>query len=229
MSEKRIVAFIKAVHQDYFDSFLNKGEICMNTAEWFRNIENNDSNTGDKFECTLQFDGKELSKVLVADVGVSIYDKEKWTEIFKNDVLENFTLSQNANIFSLYAIESCTNNIDFIEHTVSEMFINEFNTHRFVFISNTMEFRNRMNLAITEFGREMKEGKVRYSEDSWRYAHCLNFLKREKYFYQNEYRIIFTDEKAQQKIFQLGNIASFCQEINLSSSNNLLKISIHRK
>lgn len=33
-SQVRIIGFIKAVEIKYYDNFINKGEICMNTAEW---------------------------------------------------------------------------------------------------------------------------------------------------------------------------------------------------
>lgn len=50
MSEIKIEAFIKAVDSQFYDNFIDKGQICLNTVKWFRDFENEDQNVGDSFE-----------------------------------------------------------------------------------------------------------------------------------------------------------------------------------
>lgn len=220
MNIMRVVAFIKAVHKDYFDAFISKGELCMNTAEWFRNQEEIDSSVGDKWEGAVHIDGKEIRKVMVADVGVSLDDHDKWVE-WPQGTVKNFSqLRQNANIFSLYAIID-SGHEDAIKHIVPGKYIKEFfNTHRFVYISNPLKFLQKMEEAITAIGKRMEHGRIKYYSAgdtagiTYLRMGMTYFWKRDKYSYQNEYRIIFNDKDAKKQILYLGPLDDICYEIN---------------
>lgn len=211
MNHNRLITFIKAIDKDYFDNFLNNGEICMNTLKWFREYENVDSNIGDKFEGSIVSCGNNFL-VKFADVG-----KENWTMLGKGENLRVTNRENDANLFCLFTIYS--NNI--IPHSkeliIPKKYVEEFSHHRFVIFTEPNEFIKRMNQAFLKIGKSMKKGVVEYYKlDDNLKLNLTNFHKPDHLSYQQEYRILFEDQNAKMQILNLGSLEDICIEIDLN-------------
>lgn len=229
--ENSIIAFIKAVELKYFDNFINKGEICMETDEFFRDYEVQDPNKGDGYENAKAACGNGMTISGTDQLDSNLTEKEiidkihsvEWQHEFNN--CTNFGLfdsNSKCNIFCLYAVVIDRNNrIDNV-HLVPTKFINEFTNHRFVFIYNAPEFIFRLNKAITNHGKT-RWGMVEYYPLNNKLKSDLDiFNKQDKYAYQNEFRVIFEDKNAKQAILNLGSLNDICFEVDFKK--NRLKI-----
>ncbi|MBV5283420.1 MAG: hypothetical protein JZU53_13425 [Paludibacter sp.] len=222
--KKKIITFIKAIDKQYFDSFINEGQVCMNTIKWFREYEKYDSNIGDEFEGARMVCGKDFT-ISIADP-ITEYNSEeelneklkssKWKKLGKGINLKQFDESDNANILSLYAITT-TSDINFEGYLVPQKFAEEFTNHRFVIILEPMIFISRMKSAIFEFNKSFKHGLVNYyTLDENFVENLLYFAKPEKYSYQSEFRLVVEDPNAVQRIFKIGSLKEICLEIDIN-------------
>lgn len=224
-SENKILTFIKAIDKQFFNNFINDGQVCMNTVKWFRDYEKQDSNVGDKFEGVRMACGKDFT-VRFADPIKSYSSKEdlkrqldsaNWLELGKGVDLKMFYDSDNANIFSLYAITSHALDEKSGNYLVPKKFIDEFSNHRFVIFIDPMTFLSRMNIAISKLGKTMKSGMVQYYKLDENLVEDLGYFhKPARLSYQNEFRIVFEDEKAVQQIFNIGSTNEICIEIDIN-------------
>ncbi len=222
-NETQIYAYIKAVDNQYFDSFISEGEICMNTANWFRDYEKNDDNIGDSGEGAIATCGKDftisfadpiLSYTSEADLNERMKNRD-WSEPLKGVSLKIFD-GRDANIFSLYAITHNPTEGRKYTHKVSEKFLREFSNHRFVLILNPRIFINRIGEKLIEMGKKPYGSIVKYYPfDSLMRQNLSFFDKQDKYSYQNEYRIAFEESHPAMQIFQIGSLKDISMEIDL--------------
>ncbi len=198
---KNIEAFIKAVDNQYFDAFINEGEICMNTLQWFRDYESKNPEVGDKYEGAI-FAAEEGVTFSFAPIGKP--------ELFK--VLSNegedlciFNDEENGNILSLYTIFGDTD-----IHYIQKKFIDEFNNHRFCLITAPGLFLEKLNSEFERSGCKTDVLLIKYliAKGAW-----SPFFKREKYTYQNETRVFLKDSNASTKVFRIGSMKNFAFEI----------------
>jgi hypothetical protein len=223
MESENILTFIKAIDKQYFSSFINDGQIFMNTIKWFRNYEKQNSNIGDKFEGVEMAFGKgfTLNKL------IKTYDSEKepknkmdsanWTEIGKGFDFRYFHDNDNANIFCLYVVNSKVLDEQSENYLVPKKFIDEFSNHRFVIFLQPYELICRMKNAISRLGKTIEMGKVHYYNiDEKLSINLSNFHKRDIYSYQNEFRILFKDENAVPQIINIGSLNDICLEIDIN-------------
>jgi hypothetical protein len=224
MGSKNILTFIKAVDKHFFNSFINDGQVCMNTIKWFRNYEKQDPNVGDKFEGVEMACGKGFTLNVAKPIKSYSSEKElknkmessNWTELGKGVDLRFFHEDNNANIFSLFAINSDILNDQSGNYLVQQKFIDEFSNHRFVIFLHPDEFISKMNNAISKLGKSMKLGNVHYYKLDEKLLRNLSYFdKPDNYLYQNEFRIIFEDENAVQQIFSIGSLNDLCLEIDI--------------
>ena len=232
-SENQILTFIKAIDKQYFSSFINDGQVCMNTIKWFRDYEKYDSNIGDTFEGAKVVCGKDFTVSFANSVkydGSKVDFKSKmasanWQELDKG---ENFKISEDSedgNIFSLYTITLDVLDEKAGNYLLPKKFIDEFSNHRFVMIIDPMTFLSKMNIAISKLGKSMKSGKVQYYKlDEKPVKNLSNFNKKDGLIYQNEFRILFEDEKAVQQIFNIGSMNDLCIEIDVNKKYILERI-----
>lgn len=222
-NEPRIYAYIKAVDNQYFDSFINEGEICMNTANWFRDYEKYDNNIGDSGEGAIATCGKDftisfadpiLSYTSEVDLNEQMENRD-WSEPFKGVSFKMFN-GRDANIFSLYAIIHNPTEGRKYTHKVPEKFLREFSNHRFVLIFNPRIFINRIGEKLIEMGKKPYGSIVKYYPfDSFMRQNLSFFDKQDKYSYQNEYRIVFEESHPAMQIFQIGSLKDISMEIDL--------------
>lgn len=219
-SETKIYAFIKAIEKPYFESFLNDGEICMNTAKWFREYEK-DENIGDGGEGAFAACGTDFTVRFADPIEGStkeeIDEKLKnadWSDPVKGESLKMFN-GRDANILSLYAI-TLENERKKHTHFVPQKFVEEFSNHRFVLITKPKIFTTAIAEKLLSMGKRPIGKIVRYypHDSSWR-QNLTFFDKQARYSYQNEYRILAQDKNPEILIFKIGSIQDYSLEIDL--------------
>lgn len=209
MKNYSIAAFVKAIDSQYADAFINKGEIYLNTLQWFRNYEK-DNNIGDHFEGADAVCGNGM-KLYYAPIGE--YDKFK----LLTDKLENFQIYNtkiNGNILSLYAISGQPSDI----HDVKLKFINEFSHHRFFLITAPSLFLDKIRNALQpEIQNNLRCGLVSYYKLTDEFTKISVFHKRETYGYQNEFRLFIPDSNATPLTLHIGDLHRMAFEIDLKN------------
>lgn len=211
MNHDRNFTFIKAIDENYFDSFIKEGQICMNTLKWFREYENIDSNIGDKFEGSL-VSSRNNFKIKFADVG-----KENWTTLGKGENLRVTNSENDANLYCLFILKLDITNAQQGKFLVSKKFKEEYSYHKFVLILNPKEFITRIEKAISNLGKVSEKGFVKYYQLNDKVkSNLTNFHKPYQYSYQKEFRILFRDQKAKKRILNIGSLKEICCEINLT-------------
>jgi hypothetical protein len=221
--EALIYAFIKAVDKRYYDSFINDGEICLNTTKWFRDYEKQDDNIGDASEGAIASCAKDFT-VRFADPIKSYSSKEDLEEQFRNrdwsdpftGVSLNMFNGKDANILSLYAITFIKKDKKEYTHHVSRKFVDEFSNHKFVLILNPKLFITRVAKALNELGISPLGRIVNYyPHDSILRKDLTEFDKREKYSYQKEYRLLYHNNNPEMQIIKVGSLTDIIFEIDL--------------
>jgi len=220
--ETGIIAFIKAIDKQFFDRFINNGQICMNTAKWFRDYEEKDENIGDSGEGAVLSCGNGFT-ISISDPIENYTSKEErkekpqWSKPFSGEKLRMFD-EQNANILSLYAITLSESNDNEYQHLIiPKKFIDEFSNHRFVLIIEPKIFFTRIIKALINVGKSMKSCMVTYYPlDSVMRNNLTFFDKQDRYSYQNEYRLVLYDESPKQRIINIGSLNDICLEIDLN-------------
>lgn len=208
MNQNQIITFIKAIDENYFDSFIKEGQICMNTLKWFREFESTDSNIGDKYEGAVFACGYGF-KIEYADIG-----KENCKTLGMGENLRVTYSENDANIFCLYKYTLNQKSISKGNFLVPKNYIDMFSHHRFVIFRNPEEFIYRMKNAILKLGKKYEHGMVKYYKlDEKPQTKLTNFHKPDRFSYQNEFRILFKDENAERKILKIGSLEDICFEI----------------
>jgi hypothetical protein len=220
--ESKIYAFIKAVDNQYFESFITKGEICMNTAKWFRDYEKDDNNIGDSGEgaiitCgtdfTIKFADPILNYTSEDDLKEQLKNRN-WSDPFNGVSMKMFD-GRDANIFSLYAITYNAEGNKYT-HKVPEKFLKEFSHHKFILILYPRTFTYRIGEKLTEMGKKPYGCMVKYYPfDNIMRKNLSFFDKQDKYSYQNEYRIIYEENNPSKQVFAIGSIKDISLEIDL--------------
>lgn len=209
-----VEAFIKAVDKEYFDLFLNEGEICMNTQKVFKEYESKNDAIGDKYEGAIHAISKGAT-ISIAPLGK--YDEFKILAKDVEDVLF-FNDQENGNILSLYTISD-----EKEIHIIPRKFLNEFNNHRFCLITAPNLFLEKVNAEIINRGFTPKAKSIYYFVPDANPRPLNPFLKRIKYAYQNESRVFFNNPRNKCVILKIGSIREFAFEIFLN--NYMYKIS----
>lgn len=225
MGSEKILTFIKAIDKGFFDSFINDGQVCLNTIKWFRDYEKQDPNIGDKFEgaemaCGKGFTLKVAKPIKSYSSNKELKDKMEsadWTELGTGIDLRFFHEDNNANIYSLFAVNTDVLHNQSENYLVPQKFIDEFTNHRFVIFLQPDEFISKMNNAISKLGKSLKLGVVHYYKLDENLKRDLSYFhKPDIYSYQNEFRLVFEDENAIQRIFNIGSLNTTCLEIDIS-------------
>lgn len=232
MNNINILAFIKAVDKEFFDSFINKGHICMNTAKWFRDYEKKDNNIGDAGEGAITACGSDFT-ISVTDTIEGFtsekdlkdkMDKADWSKKFSGKNLRMFD-AKNANILSLYAITFCESGKKINGNIVPKKFIDEFSNHRFILIINPKEFISRIKNAIDNKGKLMQFNMIEYYPFNKVLKNNLTFFhKQDIYNYQKEFRLIFENNELKREILDIGSLSDICTEIDLFKQPCIMNI-----
>ena len=202
MAEEKIIeAFIKAVDKNFFDTFINEGEICMNTLQWFRDYEFENPEIGDKYEGAI-FAAENDVTISSAPIG-----QPELFEVLSKKAKDVciYNSRENGNILSLYTICGDTD-----IHYIPNKFIDEFNNHRFCLITAPGLFLDKLYSEIKKKYYTANTLMVKYHTPNGAWS---PYYKRVKYAYQNETRVFFKDTVAIPQIFKIGSIKDFAIEI----------------
>jgi len=198
-------AFIKAIDKDYFDAFLNCGEICMNSLKTFRDFEMKNEAIGDKYE-GANYAICEGATISIGPPGTTnqfetLSENVKDVLFFNNEIF--------GNILSLYTIIYDGKDI----HNIPQKFLQEFNNHRFCLITAPNYFIEKLKNAILSKGFKPEARPVHYFAPTEKLIALNPFMKRENYNYQNETRVYFKNIIDERHIFKIGSIHEYAIEI----------------
>lgn len=204
--EKEVIvdAFIKAVDAQYFDAFLERGEVYMNPISFFSNYENESKAVGDKYE------GASIAVGLKVTISVAPIGTDNEFKVFTNNA-KDFLIHDHkydGNILSLYTV-SVKNN----EHILSAEFLQEFKNCRFCLISAPNLFLKKLNREILKKGYKPTTKLVSYFEPDEKEIYLNPFLKRDIYSYQLESRVFFHNSFSKPELFKIGSMQKFAFEI----------------
>ena len=198
---KKVEAFIKAVDSQFFDAFINEGEVCMNTLQWFRDYEFENSEIGDKYE------GATFAKENDVTISMAPNGRPELFKVLTNKAKDTciYDSRENGNILSLYTILGGAD-----IHYIPNKFIDEFNHHRFCLITAPGLFLEKLYSEIEQHRHTADTLLVKYLTPNGAWS---PFYKREKYLYQNETRVFLKDPNACMQVFKIGSMKNFAFEI----------------
>lgn len=204
--EKRIM-MLKILSDKYKESFLD-GQICFNTATYFKNLEAADIVRHDADE------GLHESRQFKE---ISIQDEEsgEWIPIkgiigplrYRNSESTNF------NIFCLYTVEENSSEI-----------IDDRNLafgESFVLIHNPIEFIKRLKKALEPLNRACLHGPVEYVDANVHDGYMGPFRKYDAFSYQKEFRFAIDKSDGNRLIIELDNLRDICS-VGKTSELNIL-------
>ena len=94
-------------------------------------------------------------------------------------------------------------------------FVDKFDNHIFVLILNPKIFISKVAKVLTDLGRSPKGCIVNYyPSDSILKENLTDFDKKEKYSYQNEYRLLYHDSNPRMQIIKVGSLSDIIFEMD---------------
>jgi len=197
---KMPIVFIKAIETVFFDEFL-EGNIFMNTFSFFRELECTNTETGDKSEGMLSYFAKDILDCAEITVNGKI----------TNSHIKDISLNQSfGNILCLYSIDK-------EKDEISEEYLKKFEKCKMCII-NPIPFLSRLETKLNENGYTMEHRKVEYfSEDESQLSFQRPFRKRNKYSYQNEYRVMVSNTKNEPIRISIGSLKDIAFEVDFNS------------
>lgn len=237
INEMKLLTFVKAVEDKYYDGFIDDGEICMQTQKWFRNYESKDINIGDSSEGAKIVCGKgfllfpepiesfKTEELFLQSILDHMHNNENDESLIESSDFKLFDSSESINIFCLYSIYSSDFNQKKERSLVDDRFIKEFSNHRFLFITHPKEFLVRIENALLALGKKVETGQVKYYPQKDGFIFNLTpFHKPDKYSFQKEFRVAFKNEIDDKLILTIGSIRDICIEIDLDKKYLLTTI-----
>ena len=188
--------FIKAVKPEFAKDYFNKGEIFFNTIGYFQDLEKNDANVGDNKENIfinwnkgfMYFSPKKINTLEEIPDLIKFGNKvsiENLQGSFKNykDVI-------HCVCFSSFKIEK---NGEHIRFELNPKFFIEYSGCRFFLIHDYELYLNKINSTLKKLRYDkIYRSPVKYFNKTTDFINLTGnpFKKREKFKYQNEYRIL---------------------------------------
>ena len=216
---------LKLGQKEHMDALYNKGEIYMQTAFFFRNLEERDDGRADKNECLSEYySANSLNKYkfilkhpLLPEIELS---KEGGTSFIAID--DNY--SDKTNIYSL----SYTNfNIIKLKNSIIDEANFAEGKDYAVLIHNPKEFVRRILKEIKKTTPFVEANKVEYIDECNFGGEVGFFRKLRKYEYQSEYRIVARFNDSDVRTFHIGSISDIA--FPPISKEDFLKIKINIK
>lgn len=214
--------FIKAVSNEYADKYFNEGEIYFNTLSYYQELERDD-NIGDSME----------NISIHIPEGVLYFSKE--IDISSEEALnkDNYKFSTPAKNIQV-AIKNntdvihclCESELDPIQQgrektfqlKVNSKFIKEYkNQARFFLIYDPEKYLERIKVELKKNKLESVDCfPVKYFSDKEEFVELKGnpFKKRDKYSYQNEYRIYVKKNSTSPLAIKIGSLQNIAIEIS---------------
>lgn len=186
--------------EKHIRSFLEKGEMCFNTMESFRNVEKeefakkNGRNDPHEGAFSRKYHGNVKIKMIEHDVenAVPIFlDGENFVEV---------DLMNDGNIFSMSSI--CQSQLDL---KLIDIDISSFGDS-LIIITNPNEFIKRVELELKRKNIKFHFGTVKYYVDDYSGELGGPFDKNKFFEKQREYRIFIDSDGKDKILIEIGNI-----------------------
>lgn len=224
--KKADVCFIKAVQKKYANDFYNNGLIYLNTLENYRDLEDKDTAVGDKME-NIIFSFSQGSIYYSPDVINNLSEVDNPVELIKQEnkrmPVINFTGIDKSNnpiahclYISKYIIHYKNDKLEKVVVYIDPKFLTEFRNCSFFLIYKTQEYLDRIvnQLRLLQID-DIYAGKIEYFNESEDIMGTMGnpFLKRGKYSYQKEFRILAYNNMPEPLSIEIGNLNKICTEI----------------
>jgi len=207
--KNRLLKIIKIGKKEYMENLLNKGELYLNTAKYYRKHEN--EQIGDSHENDFLIRHGKIS-IKINDEYIYLYNKHR-PIAFSNP-------NDNKNLYCTYGV--FTGNFvkkeHYMLHEIPNYLIKEFGG-TIVCIINPIEFFKRIEVAVKEKGLETQIGHVEYYNEDTYDGDLTIFNKRKQFSHQNEVRIAINNENDAPIKLNIGSI----NDIALILDNKMLK------
>lgn len=213
--DKTNYCFMKAVSSEYADNFFNKGEIFFNTIGYYQDLGKTNDNIGDRME----------NVILQIPTGKFQFkpDIKKTEDVFKSSpkipfenlhgVRKNYNDVVHCLCFSSFKI---MDDGEQMLICIDPLFIKRFSGSQFYLIHDTQDYINRIYSELKKIGcKAIKSGLVEYYKEEDEIIHLYGdpFKKREKFKYQNEYRIFVQKSTSGPLIINIGSLSDIAIDV----------------
>ncbi len=202
-NDAKVFSLIKMGTRKYMENLFYKGEIYMNTIDFYKNNEN--SEIGDIYE------GVDLIRDGIIVNYKDNLDKQKLYCMWH---INNVTPCETAN---------CYHDLD-SGKVIQDINLNVYRNFggSAVIIQNVKEFYRRIDLELSKLGLLQKNQIVTYYDEKTLQEKKISpFMKRKKYNHQNEIRFLVNSGKSEPLIINIGSldkIGHFIEDVNCQLS-----------
>lgn len=212
--------FIKAVPEEYAGEYFNQGKVFFNKLSYYQEIEEEDDNIGDRME-NLSFNFPKAKMYLTTNIDQPkerLLDIDNYEVCIPTDFIQGSKKNNTDVVHCLYMtkiniMEESPNRVTL---PVNTQYLQNYNDSRFFLIFDHKEYVKRIIDKLEGLGLdEIKCKSVQYfsNEDELFHVNGNPFKKRERYSYQNEYRIYVKKEDISTLTLEIGSLQDIAIEI----------------
>ena len=210
--DKSILSLIKIGKAEYQQALYEKGQIYMQTAQYFKSLEDNEGR-GDKLEGAIKVEQLTWLKMLTGDRELEI-KKSNGTMIRGNVITDD--LNFKCNIYSLIGLTEDDINIETpIDLTNSSL------GDYFILIFNVREFNKRIKEKLDEMKLKISWGLVNYYDEYQHEGKLDIFMKSAKFKSQKEIRYVAFRDENEPLIFEIGNISDIAIKCSIDKLRSI--------
>ena len=210
--DKTILSLIKIGKSEYQQALFEKGQIYMQTAQYFKTLED-DEGRGDKLEGAIKVEQLTWLKMLTGDRELEI-KKSNGTMIRGNVITDD--LNFKCNIYSLIGLTEDDINIETpIDLTNSSL------GDYFILIFNVREFNKRIKEKLDEMKLKNSWGLVNYYDEYQHEGKLDIFMKSAKFKSQKEIRYVAFRDENEPLIFEIGNISDIAIKCSIDKLRSI--------
>lgn len=220
--------FIKAISPEYAVSFYNKGEIYFNTFGFYQEFEEKDTNIGDSKENIFMSIPKGYVYFPSEKKLNNLEDIQHLIESGQNIPMENALGAFKNEKDVIHCL--CLSSFRIEENSRQKRFeldpeyVKEYSGHRFFLIFDYELYLNKIREALQRLGyNKIKSSPIEYfnKDAEFIYTKGNPFKKREKYRYQNEFRILVKKETLGPLTVNIGSLSDIAIDITALMENSL--------
>jgi hypothetical protein len=212
------IILMKYGSKNHMNSFLENGQICMNSMSYFHEIEG-DHLRHDPYEGLVSI--KQMKNGILKILNPETGEHEEVATITKATIRESNSNIEYLNLFCMFAVDieghSSLRFSEYVDKRVWKDFGDSL-----VIISDLDEFISRIKIAAEGKGIHVKFGLVHYKDFDTYEGDIGPFIKSHKYSYQNEARFVAFNEKSERLFLNIGPIKDIAKMLDASDTPKLL-------
>lgn len=206
---KTITALIKVGQTKHMIDFLKNGTIYANTIAYFREYAI-DANRGDFAEGAHSSITINLKQINIGSFELPVTSKDSYISFYDDSCA-------NSHLFSLYLLAK----EDYYREPLIDPKICGFGNSA-VIIKNPKKFIERLEFSKAKYG--MSYDMVTYYNTNQNHHNLTPFDKRHNYQYQNELRLLFSNNSTEPLKFEIGSIEDIAEIIESKGLLNVKRI-----